>query len=63
MQCPKKLIDADSADAVEVSQMVEAFKVLPIGGGFLDQTQVFWDAHRFYQSERARWESERLAKK
>jgi hypothetical protein len=43
--------------------MVEETRTWPVGGGLLDQSHQFMEYHRFYQGQRAHWESERVKPK
>lgn len=51
---------AGVAGIVELSDFLDTCRVFPMGGGVLDQTEGFLDAHRYYRAQVVHWTAEKV---
>lgn len=58
--CPVDTIPADVWDALRAADLADS-GLMPVGGGWLDQSAQGLDAIRMVQSERHQWEASQRA--
>lgn len=56
--CPLELIPADAWEALEVARRFRDHGILPVAGGWLDQTAVFVDVIETVEAERRQFIAE-----